>query len=118
MILIVGGAYQGKALYADTYYGKSHRIVGQYHLVVRGQLAAGKCPMEEAKHLLEEAKRDGSFDRLVVISDEIGYGVVPADAFEREYREANGRVNCYFAGEAEQVFRVIAGMPQCIKRER
>lgn len=117
MILIVGGAYQGKTLYADTHYGKTHRIVGQYHLAVRRQLAAGKCPLEEAAHLLEEARRDDSFDRLVIISDEVGYGVVPADAFERQYREANGRVNCYFAGEAEQVFRVIAGVAQCIKRE-
>lgn len=116
MILIIGGAYQGKAAYAELHYGASHRIVGQYHLAVRRQLAGGKDPMEEAKSLLEEAKRDGSFDRLVVISDEIGYGVVPVDAFERRYREANGRVNCYFAGEAEQVFRVIAGMAQCIKQ--
>ena len=27
----------------------------------------------------------------VVITDEIGYGIVPADAFLREYREAAGR---------------------------
>lgn len=117
MILIVGGAYQGKASYAELHYGESHRIVGQYHLVVRKELAAGKCPMEAAKRLLETAKNDGSFDRLVVVSDEIGYGVVPVDAFERKYREANGRVNCYFAEEAQQVFRVIAGVAQCIKQE-
>ena len=29
---------------------------------------------------------------LVIVCDEIGCGLVPVDAFEREYREAVGRI--------------------------
>lgn len=29
---------------------------------------------------------------LILVSDEVGYGVVPIDAFDRAYREAVGRI--------------------------
>lgn len=29
---------------------------------------------------------------VILVSEEVGYGIVPADAFERQYREAVGRV--------------------------
>lgn len=51
----------------------------------------------------------------MVISAEVGYGLVPIDAFERKYREAVGRVNCYLAGEAEQFYRVVCGEGERLK---
>jgi len=51
----------------------------------------------------------------VIISAEVGYGLVPIDAFERKYREAVGRVNCYLAGEAEQFYRVVCGEGERLK---
>lgn len=109
MILIVGGAYQGKLEYASKHFGREYEILNQYHEVVRQQLLEEKNPQEEAKKLLEQ-KKD-----LVIISDEVGYGLVPTDAFERRYRETVGRVNCFFAGEAEQVIRVVCGVGTRIK---
>ena len=35
----------------------------------------------------------------VLVTDEIGCGIVPADAFERLYREETGRLCCQFARE-------------------
>lgn len=65
---------------------------------------------------MEEAKRKFSGqDKLIIISNEVGYGLVPVEAFEREYRETVGRVNCFFAGEAEQVIRVVSGIGKRIK---
>ena len=46
---------------------------------------------------------------------EMGCGIVPAEHSERQFREMNGRVNCLFAEQAEQVIRVIAGVGQRIK---
>ena len=57
-------------------------------------------------------------DKLVIISDEIGYGLVPIDAFERKYREEAGRVNCFFARKAEQVIRVVCGIGTRISRRQ
>ena len=36
----------------------------------------------------------------VLVTDEIGCGIVPAEAFERLYREETGRLCCRIAGEA------------------
>ena len=51
----------------------------------------------------------------VVITDEIGYGNVPADAFLREYREAAGRVCTKLAANAKEVWRVSCGIGTRIK---
>ena len=52
---------------------------------------------------------------MKMISDEIGNGIVPMDAFEREYREQTGRILIELAKEAEEVIRVICGIGQKIK---
>lgn len=110
MILIVGGAYQGKEAWAKAQFGTDYKRINAYHQLVKEQLQAGKDPMEEAKRLLEEETQ-----QLVIISDETGCGLVPMDAFERAWREASGRVNCYFAQQAQQVYRVICGIGERIK---
>ena len=40
-------------------------------------------------------------------ADEIGNGIVPLDAFEREYREQTGRAEILLAKKADEVVRVI-----------
>lgn len=109
MILIVGGAHQGKTEYTKAHFDPQYKMVNGYHLQVREQLQQGKNPLEEAKKLLQQE------ENLIIICDEIGYGLVPMDSFEREYREISGRVNCYFAKEAEKVIRVICGIGTRIK---
>ena len=51
----------------------------------------------------------------LLISDEIGYGLVPVDDFEREYREFHGRVMTELAEQADCVERVVCGILQRIK---
>lgn len=109
MVLIIGGAYQGKSAYAKVHFGEHHTIINGYHLAVKEQLLSGLDPLAEAKQLLTEE------ENLVIISDETGYGLVPVDAFDRRYREQCGRVNCYLAKRAEQVIRVVCGIGEQIK---
>ena len=109
MIFVIGGAWQGKSAYVRQRFGAGYTIIDHYHERVREQLALGQDVMEEAAKLLSEEKE------LVIISDEVGYGLVPVDAFERQYREQSGRVNCYFAQKAEQVIRVVCGVGSRIK---
>lgn len=56
-------------------------------------------------------------ERQIVISTEIGCGVVPMDPAERERREAAGRLSCLLAERAETVIRVVCGLPQLLKGE-
>lgn len=52
---------------------------------------------------------------IMIVCDEVGYGIVPAERNERDYREAVGRMLCLSAGRAESVERVTAGIPIKIK---
>ena len=45
----------------------------------------------------------------VVVSNEVGLGIVPANALARRYRDVLGRVNAYYAAEAARSFFVVAG---------
>lgn len=109
MIFIVGGSSQGKLHYAKKHWKGKYQIINHYHEIVKNQLQNGKDPMKEAEKLLETK------ENFVIISDEMGCGLVPMDAFEREYREQSGRVNCYLASRADQVIRVICGIGNRIK---
>ena len=51
----------------------------------------------------------------IAVSNEVGSGVVPLDPEERAWREAVGRVGCRIAAEADEVYRVVAGIVQRIK---
>ena len=52
---------------------------------------------------------------LVIVSQEVGYGVVPVDAFDRKYREAVGRVCTKLAAYSSKVTRVVCGIGTVIK---
>ena len=51
----------------------------------------------------------------IVIATEVGCGVIPVDARERERREAAGQLACALAGRAYTVIRVCCGIPQLLK---
>ncbi len=48
--------------------------------------------------------------RWVVVSNEVGLGVVPATELGRNYRDVLGRVNQMFAARADQVYLMAAGL--------
>ena len=108
MKLVVGGAAQGKETFTKTICNGS-RIIRDYHCIIREQLEAGLNPMEEAERLYRIEPE------VVIVTDEVGNGVIPVDAFEREYRRAAGRTHCKLAELSDEVYRVICGIGQRIK---
>lgn len=52
---------------------------------------------------------------MVVVSDEVGLGVVPATKQTRILRDLYGEVNQLIAKQAENVYFVVSGIPQKIK---
>lgn len=52
---------------------------------------------------------------VIVVSDEIGFGVVPESAGTRRFRDELGRLNQAFAKVADDVSLVVAGIPLRLK---
>jgi len=51
----------------------------------------------------------------IVVTNEIGFGVVPETVLGRVFRDIAGRVNQYIAGRAEEVYLVVCGIEMKIK---
>ena len=51
----------------------------------------------------------------IVIATEVGCGVIPVDARQREKRVAAGQLAGALAGRADTVIRVCCGIPQLLK---
>ncbi|WP_164659481.1 bifunctional adenosylcobinamide kinase/adenosylcobinamide-phosphate guanylyltransferase [Tropicibacter sp. Alg240-R139] len=52
---------------------------------------------------------------VVVVSNEVGYGIVPDNALARQFREAQGRLNIALAAKADLVISVTVGLPHVLK---
>ncbi|MEI7945727.1 MAG: bifunctional adenosylcobinamide kinase/adenosylcobinamide-phosphate guanylyltransferase [bacterium] len=52
---------------------------------------------------------------LVFVTNEIGCGIVPADALSRRFRDLAGRCNQVMAAVADEVYFVVSGIPLKIK---
>ncbi len=52
---------------------------------------------------------------VVAVSDEVGLGVVPETASGRLFRDTLGTVNQRLAATADEVFLVVAGLPQRLR---
>lgn len=109
MVLIVGGAYQGKRAYALHMGYGPEQIVTDVAGKVRVWMADGKDPDGELA-----CAADGWKDAAVLLED-IGCGVVPVDTEDRAWREAVGRCGVYLASRAEKVIRVFCGIGTVIR---
>ena len=52
---------------------------------------------------------------VLVVSNEVGDGIVPENALARAFREAQGALNIALAAEADLVIRMTAGLPLVLK---
>lgn len=52
---------------------------------------------------------------VVVVSNEVGWGIVPDNALARAFREHQGRLNQQIAAQAGLVLGVMAGLPMVLK---
>ncbi|MBQ5586650.1 MAG: bifunctional adenosylcobinamide kinase/adenosylcobinamide-phosphate guanylyltransferase, partial [Selenomonadaceae bacterium] len=53
---------------------------------------------------------------LVIVTNEVGDGIVPMNHLAREFRDLSGLANQLLAGQAEEVYLVTAGIPVDIRQ--
>ncbi|MCQ2295124.1 MAG: bifunctional adenosylcobinamide kinase/adenosylcobinamide-phosphate guanylyltransferase [Bacteroidales bacterium] len=122
MILIIGGAYQGKLDYAKA----------QYQLSPSDILDCAQLPPDATPTLnqrciyhyeayLELCMKQGveprttfEADQIVIIED-VSCGVVPMDAHLRAWREVCGKIASALARQADSVVRIFCGLPLALK---
>jgi len=109
MILVFGGAYQGKLAYAKGRFLNDVKIVNDFDKWILELVQTGQD--------VDEAVRGFIADNAdaVVICNDISCGVVPADAVQRKWREAVGRAAGALAGASDEVVRLFCGIPTRIK---
>ncbi|MFK7763886.1 MAG: bifunctional adenosylcobinamide kinase/adenosylcobinamide-phosphate guanylyltransferase [Roseobacter sp.] len=54
---------------------------------------------------------------IVIVSNEVGHGIVPQNALARAFREAQGRLNIALAEQSDLAVLVTAGLPLALKGE-
>lgn len=52
---------------------------------------------------------------VVIVSNEVGHGIVPDNALARRFRDAQGRLNMALAAQSDLAVLVVAGLPQVLK---
>lgn len=124
MVLIIGGAWQGKLNWAremysltdgdvftctDTEIDFSRRCIEHLEKYTLACVSAGVDPVAKFE---ENAER---WADSVLICDDVSCGVVPMSAQLRLWRNETGRLCQYLASHADRVSRIFCGLEQRLK---
>lgn len=140
MDFIIGGCHQGKTEYVREKYSLRDDEILDAEELLQGLLAGGSREDGRGETVLSGKRCLNHFHQLVkglcergisvedfldalfaghsfeiIITDEIGCGVVPIDEGERYWREVTGRQCCKIAQRAERMERVYCGVATVIK---
>jgi adenosylcobinamide kinase / adenosylcobinamide-phosphate guanylyltransferase len=93
--------------------GCGARLVDCLTLWLSNLIHAERDFAEETSLLTESLKRQQS--PVVLVTNEVGLGIVPDNALARRFRDAAGMMNQMIAAVADEVEFVVAGLPMRLK---
>ncbi|MCL2478278.1 MAG: bifunctional adenosylcobinamide kinase/adenosylcobinamide-phosphate guanylyltransferase [Treponema sp.] len=128
MILIFGGAYQGKLAYAVQRFNLSEADIYRCSENDTAMPQNKKAIYEIDKWILALIKNkinaEESMERFIVynnnsivICNDISCGVVPIDPELRAWRETVGRSLAALSQKSDEVIRLFCGIPSIIKKQ-
>ncbi|MCS7242990.1 MAG: bifunctional adenosylcobinamide kinase/adenosylcobinamide-phosphate guanylyltransferase [Candidatus Caldatribacterium sp.] len=88
-------------------------LVSNILLQEKDEKQAYEKVLGELTGLFSRQEREGFY--LVLVSNEVGMGVVPEFPLGRAFRDLLGRVNQWLAERADRVYFVVAGIPWQLK---
>ena len=120
-ILVIGGAYQGKKQWVNETFPqyKEYNVldlkntsdlirINDFHILMKQWISNNFDYMDNVKKIC-------NMNSWIIISDEIGNGIVPINKEERIWREETGRTLTFIAKNADEVYRIYCGIPTKIK---
>ena len=120
MILIIGGAYQGKLDFAKETFGITDTdvyICGEDEIDFSKrciyQIETFTACNEDPIAYFEAHRED--WRSSILIMQDIFCGVVPMGAENRTWRQRTGRLAQYLSKEAQQVSRIFCGLEHRLK---
>jgi len=93
--------------------GGGARLVDCLTLWLSNLMHAGRDWQTEAEALAAALGRQSS--PVVLVTNEVGLGIVPDNALARQFRDAAGLLNQMIARVADEVEFVVAGLPMRVK---
>lgn len=89
------------------------RLVDCLTLWLSNLMLAGRDWRQEAEALAAALGRQAS--PVILVTNEVGMGIVPENALARAFRDAAGSLNQRIAAAADEVVLVVAGQPLKVK---
>ncbi|MBS5886838.1 bifunctional adenosylcobinamide kinase/adenosylcobinamide-phosphate guanylyltransferase [Clostridium sp.] len=129
MILVFGGAYNGKLSFVKEKFNISDEEVLTLnnigHLEIdfskkvinKFQNLTYKMSLENQDPLKYILENESLFKDKIIISDDICEGIVPLKKEDRIWRENTGKCLQYLSKNSKEVYRVFCGIPMVIKDE-
>lgn len=126
MIIVTGGAYQGKLDYVKEHYpiqedeiftcssevsvlDLTKKVVYGFDKWILAVIEKGMEPVSSLKAIIDDLQ-----DKIIIVND-ISCGVVPIDPTVRQWREAVGRGTTLLSKQADTVIRVFCGIGTVLK---
>lgn len=78
-----------------------------------GTACSDAAVIRKVATLLAAMRQSGA--RVVIVSNELGLGLVPMERSGREFRDLAGRANRLIAAAADEVYFVVSGLPVRLK---
>lgn len=124
MVLIIGGAYQGKLDFAKNAFGLRE---DEIFTCTGGEIDFSKrcidhieeftfrCAQSGADAVAYFRSRREQWQDSILICGDISAGVVPMGAEMRAWRQMNGLLCRYLSGEANRVSRLFCGLEERLR---
>ena len=96
--------------------GQGARLVDCLTLWLSNLMADGDDPGPRVRRLCEVLGTQDS--PVVLVTNELGLGIVPENALARRFRDEHGWMNQAVARVADEVWMAVSGLPLCLKPQR
>ncbi len=96
--------------------GQGVRLVDCLTLWLSNLMAEDAAPAPQVRQLCEVLRAQNS--PVVLVTNELGLGIVPENALARRFRDEHGWMNQAVAAVADEVWMAVSGLPLCLKPSR